>query len=95
MKSWNTTMYMNHAQGLITKEKTSIKQGIFQGDSLSPLLFCLALVPLTTEINASGYGYKMNKNSVPISNLFYMDDLKLYASNDEQEGELWIVKQFS
>ena len=96
MKSWNTTMYLNHVQGIITTEKISIKQGIFQGDSLSPLLFCLALVPLTSEINASGYGYKMNRNSVPISNLFYMDDLKLYASNDDQQqGELRIVKQFS
>ena len=72
MKSWNTTMYLNHVQGIITTEKISIKQGIFQGDSLSPLLFCLAIVPLTSEINASGYGYKMNGNSVPISNLFYM-----------------------
>ena len=96
MKSWNTTMYLNHVQGLLTTGKISIKQGIFQGDSLSPLLFCLALVPLTSEINASGYGYKMNRNSVPISNLLYMDDLKLYASNDDQQqGELKIVKQFS
>ena len=38
----------------------------------------------------------MNWSSVPISNLFYMDDLKLYASNDDQQqGELRIVKQFS
>ena len=38
----------------------------------------------------------MNRNSVPISNMFYMDNLKLYASNDDQQqGELQIVKQFS
>ena len=38
----------------------------------------------------------MNRNNVPVSNLFYMDDLKLYASNDDQQqGELQIVKQFS
>ena len=96
MKTWNTTMHLNSVQGLITTEKISIKQGIFQGDSLSPLLFCLALVPLTSELNASGYGYKMNRNSLPISNLLYMDDLKLYASNDDQQqGEIQIVKQFS
>ena len=95
MKSWNTTMYLNHARGLITTDKISIKQGIFQGDSLSPL-FCLAVVSLRSDIKASGYGYKMNRNGVPISNLFYMDDLKLYASNDDQQqGELRIVKQFS
>ena len=34
--------------------------------------------------------------SAPISNLFYMDDLKLYSKNEqEQVGELKIVKQFS
>ena len=36
------------------------------------------------------------KPSAPISNLFYMDDLKLYSKNErEQVGELKIVKQFS
>ena len=96
IKTWNTTMHLNSIQGLITTETISIKQGIFQGDSLSPLLFCLALVPLTSEINASGYGYKMNRNSLPISNLLYMDSLNLYASNDDQQqGEIQIVTQFS
>ena len=96
LKTWSTTMHLNSVQDLITKEKISIKQGIFQADSLSPLLFCLAIVPSTSEINASGYGYKMNRNSLPISNLLYMDDLKLYASNDDQQqGVIQIVKQFS
>ena len=67
-----------------------------QGDSFSPLLFCLALVPLTSELATSGYGYKILNTSAPISNLFYMDDLKLYSKNEqEQVGELKIVKQFS
>ena len=96
MKTWNTTMHLNSVQGLITTEKIIIKQGIFQGDSLSPLLFCLALVPLTSGINASGYGYKINRNSLPISNLLYIVDLKLSASKDDQQlGEIKIVKQFS
>ena len=63
---------------------------------LSHLFFCLKLLHLTSELNASGYGYKMNRNSVSISNLLCMDDMKLYASNDDQQqGELQIVKQFS
>lgn len=34
--------------------------------------------------------------SAPISNLFYMSDLKLYNKNDEEQAEeLKIVKQFS
>jgi len=27
-----------------------INRGIFQGDSLSPLFFCIALIPLTLEL---------------------------------------------
>ena len=47
----------------------------FQEQSLSPLLFCLALTPLTNELNRTSYGYKIGEKS--INNLFYMDDLKL------------------
>ena len=53
-------------------------------------------MPLTSELATSGYGYKILNTSAPISNLFYMDDLKLYSKNEqEQVGELKIVKQFS
>ena len=95
MSNWNTTMKLFYSDGCITTEQIKIKRGIFQGDSFSPLLFCLALVPLTSELATSGYGYKISNTSAPISNLFYMDDLKLYSKNDqEQVGELKIVKQF-
>ena len=62
---------------IIITDQIKIKRGIFQGDSFSPLLFCLALVPLTSELVTSGYGYKISNTSAPISNLFYMDNLKL------------------
>ena len=96
MSNWKTTMKLSYNDGCITADQIKIKRGIFQGDSFSPLLFCLALVPLTSELATSGYGYKILNTSAPISNLFYMDDLKLYSKNEqEQVGELKIVKQFS
>jgi hypothetical protein len=36
----------------------TIKRGIFQGDSLPLLLFCIALIPLTHELNRSKCGTK-------------------------------------
>ena len=42
------------------------------------------------------YGIQTFFTAIIISNLFYMDDLKLYSKNDqEQVGEMKIVKQFS
>ena len=50
---------------------------------------------LATQLATSGYGYKIINRSAPISNLFYVENLKLYCKNKQEEvGELKIVKQF-
>jgi hypothetical protein len=36
----------------------AVKRGIFQGDSLSPLLFCLTLVPQTNLLDQQGAEYE-------------------------------------
>ena len=75
-------------------DNINIKRGIFQGDSLSPLLFCIPLIPLSLELNSLGYVYKIRTER--ITHLFFMDDLKLYAKDGcELEGLLRIVKGFS
>ena len=94
MKNWKTTLHLNHANGSLTSRLLRINRGIFQGDSLSPLLFCLALAPLSSLLNESSYGYEIYGQKV--THLFYMDDLKTYARDDEhQTGLLKIVKTFS
>uniref|UniRef100_H3A543 Reverse transcriptase domain-containing protein n=1 Tax=Latimeria chalumnae TaxID=7897 RepID=H3A543_LATCH len=55
--------------------------GIFQGDSLSPMLFIIFLLPLTTLLKKSGLGFTIH--NFTISHLLYMDDLKLYAKSDK------------
>ena len=56
--------------------------------------FCVALIPLITELNRTGYGCRISEKS--INHLFYMDDLKLFAKHDhELEGLLQTVKKFS
>jgi hypothetical protein len=41
----------------IETEDIKIQCGIFQGDSLSPLLFCICLIPLTEQLNKLNTGH--------------------------------------
>ena len=65
-----------------------IKQGIFQGDSLSPLLFLLCLIPLTVILHKSESASQFSSNKEKINHLLFMDDLKLYAKNEKDLDSL-------
>ena len=56
MEGWRTSMVLSHGQGTVKTRIMQIRRGIFQGDSLFPLLFCMALNPLSTELNRTGCG---------------------------------------
>ena len=53
----------------------------FQGNSLSHLIFCIALIPLTNELNRADCGYQVHGTERKISQLLYIDDLKLLGRN--------------
>ena len=53
-----------------------MKRGIFQRDSLSPLLFVLSLVPLSLILKKINACYKWGKKGYKLNNLLFMDDLK-------------------
>ena len=76
-----------------------IRKGIFQRggeDFLSPLLFCVAYIPLTNELNSVDCGYPVHKNERKVIHLLYTDDLKLLVrKEDELENEIKIVKASS
>ena len=73
-----------------------IRRGIFQGDSLSSLLFCIALIPLTNELNRADCGYQVHGTERKISHLLYMDDLKLLGRNENDlKNERKLCKQFA
>lgn len=65
----------------------ALKRGVFQGDSLSPLLFCLCIAPLSKVLNGEK-GFTSQYQPRPITHLLFMDDLKIYA---ESQAELQIL----
>ena len=83
MSQWKTNMTLVHKEGILETGPIGIKRGIFQGDSLSPLLFTMSLNPLSQELQKTGYGYQLDEQT-KINHLFYVDDLKLYGTSDNQ-----------
>ena len=65
-----------------------IKRGIFQGDSLSPILLVLALIPLSMLLNKAKEGYSLGKDRAKLNHLLFMDDLKLYGKDKNQLDSL-------
>ena len=92
MKNWRTTL-MSNGQNL---GDVSIRRGIFQGDSLSPLLFGVCLIPLSVILRKTKGKYQLGKEGESINHLLFMDDLKLYG-NDERRIDSLIntVRVFS
>jgi hypothetical protein len=83
MTFWRTTLNLSINNTKLKSEPIQIKRGIYQGDSLSPLWFCLAINPLTNLLNSTGYGFNIRLKNTTLSklnHLLYMDDIKLYAS---------------
>ena len=92
MNSWNTLLTVN---GQILRH-IRIQRGIFQGYSLSSLLFVAALIPLTIILKQTQLGYQISKNTSKISHLLFLDNLKLYGKSiAELESLLNIVRIFS
>ena len=51
---------------------------------MSPILFVLALIPLSKLLNDMKDGYHLGKNRPKVNHLLYMDDLKLYAKDKKE-----------
>ena len=63
---------------------------------MSPLLFVVAMIPLSYLLNKETMGYKFGEEGKKINHLLFMDDLKLYGGNREEVEELvGVVSKFS
>lgn len=81
---WKTKFTIRSGKRSISTELVTYKRGVYQGDSLSPLLFCISLMPLSLRLREEP-GYRCGPptdRKHQVTHLFYMDDLKLYASSE-------------
>ena len=80
MNYWKTGICLHAENKLIETEYIKIQCGIFQGDSLSPLLFYICFIPLTEQLNWLNPGYEEGTTKKKISHLLYTNDLKLIVN---------------
>ena len=83
MANWKTFLTPN--QAVLWRE--DIKRGIFQEDSLSPILFVIIMIPLSLILTDTRAGYQLKKEGCKINHMLFMDDLKLYGKNSSQTLE--------
>ena len=79
MEKWNVMLCSGNSE----LGEVQIKRGIFQGDSLSPLVFVLTLIPLSLILRKAKPAYEFSESQEKIKHLLFMDDLKLYSRNEK------------
>ena len=83
-RSWNTRIVANTLHGREVSEPIMFKKGLPQGDALCPKLFTICLNPVAWKISASE-GYRLSKPiSARVTDLLYIDDLKVFASSERK-----------
>ena len=75
MEKWNIMLCSGNSE----LGEVEIKRGVFEGDSLSPLVFVLALIPLSSALRKAKAAYEFSESKEKITHLLFMDDLKLHS----------------
>ena len=83
MRNWNTNLT---SRGKYLAN-VPIRKDIFQGNSLSPLLFVICMISLTKILRKLKSGYTL-KNGEKFNLLLFMDDLKTFAKIEHEVNGL-------
>lgn len=85
---WNTRIKARTKQGDETSEVIRFNKGLPQGDGLCPRLFTLCINPIAWKLKATE-GYRLSKPiSKKITDLLYIDDLKVFAASSGKLGRV-------
>ena len=68
--------------------ESDVSRDIFQGDSLSSLIFVICMIPLSLLLRKVKASYEWGIKEFKMINLLFMDDLKLFGKNDHQIDSL-------
>ena len=80
MSKWKTILTSSGTRSA----EVNIRRGIFKGDSLSPLLFIVAMIPVTRVLERMEIGYQLKKGGSRINQLIFMDDIKLFGRSTKE-----------
>ena len=83
MKIWNTKLKSCGEYPV----NVDTRRSIFQGDSLSPLLFVICMKPLTHILRKVKSGYTL-QNGEKLNHLLFMDDLNIFAKSEREVSGL-------
>ena len=78
MEKWKVMLCSRNSE----LDEVEIKQGICQGDSLSPSVFVLALIPLSLILRKVEAAYEFPERK-EINHLLFIDDLKLHSRSEK------------
>ena len=82
---WHTNLRLIHEKGMFKIYNQNINNGIFQGDSLSPLFICIVLISLSKEVKIQPMDLKQLLKNKPLILYGWL----IYAKNDDDlEGLL-------
>ena len=82
MLAGNTRIVITTSKGSETSLPIYFNKGLPQGDALCPRLFTLCLNPVAWRLSSTE-GYRLSKPiTSKITNLLYIDDLKVFASSE-------------
>ena len=82
MQDWNVKYEIRTDEGSEKSRPMKVKCGVLQGDTLSPMMFCLAIAPVSFFLTRHTPGWKgPGPGGRKLTHLYYMDDLKIYCDN--------------